>query len=163
MTHDKIGWQFHERWTWSAEHCDTVCVLDEVWDQLRIRRTHRELCVWLYQRYRVEILESALVGIVCFGGSRKDQQWPSVGSCMWYLLHQSFSNLSRRKRRQHVTYTSIGVNYAWTTNTYAHPWLPSQVSVGSGCIDRGLFIAKTDEPHAKVHALLTNVNHWKAG
>ncbi len=58
-----------------------------------------------------------------------------------------------------VTYASHSVEYTWTTHTYAHAWFAGQVSIGSGCIHRSLFIAKTDKTHAKVDAFLTNVNH----
>lgn len=46
---------------------------------------------------------------------------------------------------------------------YANTRLPGQVSISGSRIDGRLFIPKTYEADAKIHALLGNINHRKSG
>lgn len=63
---------------------------------------------------------------------------------------------------QIVTYAGHGVQYTRGTHTYAHSRLPSQVSICCCCVYRRLLVPEADEWDAKIHAFLTNVNHWKS-
>lgn len=52
--------------------------------------------------------------------------------------------------------------HTWSANRYAHSRFSSQVSIGGGSIDGGLFISETYESNAKIHCLLGNINDWEA-
>lgn len=81
---------------------------------------------------------------------------------MWYLSLLSQHTFVKFGLDGTVTYASYHMEHTRSTDRYAYSRFSSQVAVGRGSVDRGLFIAETDKSYAKIHCLLRNVDDREA-